>query len=121
MPGRSCNGAQALPSWSVRGALGGWLFALVIVETSRGRDSPTCSFVATDSTSCLPASGRGWVKTLTKIFGQKIDRLERPTSDDRHLGNGFDTHNFSVSLVNFELLHRLGTLPNAMKGCSLAG
>jgi hypothetical protein len=42
----------------------------------------------------------GCVKTLTKIFGQKIDRLE-PTSDDRHLGNGFGTPNFSASLDNF--------------------
>jgi hypothetical protein len=41
------------------------------------------------------------VKTLTKIFDQKIDRLER-TSDDRHLGNGFGTPNFSASLDNFE-------------------
>jgi hypothetical protein len=47
------------------------------------------------------------VKTLTKIFGQIIDRLERHTSDDRHLGNGFGNPNFSASLTNFEFLHRL--------------
>jgi cell fate regulator YaaT (PSP1 superfamily) len=55
----------------------------------------------------LRALCRGCVKTLTKIFGQKIDRLERSTSDDRHLGNGFGTPNFSASLDNFEFLHRL--------------
>jgi hypothetical protein len=57
----------------------------------------------------LTATGRVCVKALTKIFGQKIDRLERHTSDDRHLGNGFGTPNFSASLINFEFLHRLGT------------
>jgi hypothetical protein len=58
----------------------------------------------------LVATARGCVKTLTKIFGQKIDRLERPTSDDRHLGHGFGTPNFSASLDNFEFLHRLAML-----------
>jgi hypothetical protein len=47
------------------------------------------------------------VKTLTKIFGQKIDRIERPTSDDRHLGNGFGTPEFSASPLNLEFSHRL--------------
>jgi hypothetical protein len=47
------------------------------------------------------------VKTLTKIFGQKIGRLKRHTSDDRHLRNGFGTPNFSASLIDFEFLHTL--------------
>jgi tetratricopeptide (TPR) repeat protein len=50
-PVRSCNGAQALPSWSVHSALGSWFLALVILETSRGHDSPAGSFVASDSAS----------------------------------------------------------------------
>ena len=57
--------------------------------------------------SCRPALQRGCVKTLTKIFGQKIDRIERPTSDDRHLGNGFGTPEFSASPLNLEFSHRL--------------
>jgi hypothetical protein len=55
------------------------------------------------------ARDRGCVKTLTKIFGQKSDRLERPTSDDHHLGNGFGTLNFSANLLDSEFLHRLDT------------
>jgi hypothetical protein len=55
----------------------------------------------------IVGSDRACVKTLTKIFDQKIDRFERPSSDDRHLGNGFGTPNFSASLINFGFLHRL--------------
>jgi hypothetical protein len=55
----------------------------------------------------------GCVKTQTKIFGQKIDRLERHTSDDRHLGNGFGTPNFYASLDDFEFLHRLAAQEKA--------
>ncbi len=57
---------------------------------------------------------RGCVKTLTKIFVQKVDRLELSTSDDRHLGNGFGTPSFSASLNYFEFLHRL--CPNRCAG-----
>lgn len=60
----------------------------------------------------MSASGRGCVKTLTKIFDQKSDRIEPPTSDDHHFGNGFGIPNFSASPFDFELLHRLGTLPS---------
>jgi hypothetical protein len=63
----------------------------------------------TCTTYSLPVSRRTCVKTLTKIFGQKIDRLERHPSYDRHLGNGFGTPNFYASLDNFEFLHWLGT------------
>jgi hypothetical protein len=72
--------------------------------------SPVIATNVRSPSSWLSALGRGCVKTLTKIFGQKIDRLERSTSDDRHLGNGFGTPNFSASLDKFEFLHRLGTL-----------
>ena len=47
------------------------------------------------------------MKTLKKIFGQKIDRIERPTSDDRHLGNDFGTPEFSANSLNLEFSHRL--------------
>jgi hypothetical protein len=61
---------------------------------------------------------RGCVKTLTKIFGQKIDRLERHTSDDRHLGDGFGTPNLPASLINCEVLHRLCPLLTVVPGQS---
>jgi len=47
---------------------------------------------------------------LRKSSVKKIDRIERPTSDDRHLGNGFGTPNFFISWLDFEFLQRLGTL-----------
>jgi hypothetical protein len=60
---------------------------------------------------------RGCVKTLMKIFGQKINRLERPTSDDRNLGNGFGTPNFSASLPDFEFSHSLSPLESPDHQC----
>jgi hypothetical protein len=51
-------------------------------------------------------------KNADENLWSKIDRLEHPASDDRHLGNGFGTPNFSASLDNFEFLHRLDTKRN---------
>jgi hypothetical protein len=59
------------------------------------------------------------VKTLTKIFGQKIDRIERPASDDRHLGNGFGTPEFSASPLNLEFSHRLQREESVTSTCFL--
>jgi len=46
-----------------------------------------------------------------KILGQKNDRIERPASADRHLGNSCGTPNSSADLLDFEFLHRLDTYP----------
>ena len=54
--------------------------------------------------------GRGCVKTLAKISDQKVDLTERPTGDDRHLGNGFGTPNFALCRPNSKFSHRLGRL-----------
>ncbi len=64
--------------------------------------------------------GRGCVKTPREIFRKKIDRIEQPTSYDRYLGNGFGTPNFFANLLEFEFLHRLGTMPNVKIGSKLA-
>jgi hypothetical protein len=58
----------------------------------------------------VTALGGGCVKTPLEIFCKKIDRIEQPTSYDRPLGNGFGTPNFFANLLEFEFLHRLGTL-----------
>jgi len=45
---------------------------------------------------------------FAKIHGQRIDLIERPTIDDRHLGNGFGTLNFAENPFNSEFSHSLG-------------
>jgi len=57
--------------------------------------------------------GRGCVKTLAECSGEKLGLIERPTSDDRHLGNGFATPKILVSQREFEFLHNLGTQQSA--------
>jgi hypothetical protein len=79
-----------------------------------------CAFLNDRFPQPWPTSlDRGCLKTLTKIFGQKIDRIDRSTSDDRHRGNGISTPNIYASLLDFEFLHRLGTQPNATNGFCL--
>jgi hypothetical protein len=48
------------------------------------------------------------------IFGavRKVDLVERPTSDDCVLGNGFDTLKSSGFPLRFVFLHTLGREPN---------
>jgi len=65
----------------------------------------------------MTGMGRGCAETLTEIYGQKIDRIERPTSDDRHLWNGFGTSNIFVNRLDFEFLHRLGTAQKTTNDC----
>lgn len=40
-------------------------------------------------------------------FVEKLDPIERPTSDDHVLVNGFGTPNFAAFFSNFEFSHRL--------------
>ena len=76
---------------------------------STRRNRPTRRLDANGLQPCRAASDRGCVKTLTKIFGPKIDLIERPTSDHRHCGNGFGTPNFYACPLNVKFSHRLGT------------
>lgn len=66
--------------------------------------------------SCLKTRAtalcRACEKTLSKKLDQKIDCIERPTSDDHHLANGFDTPNCSASPLDFEFLHWACLLPS---------
>ena len=61
------------------------------------------------------------MKTLAKVYGQIVDRIERPTSDDRHHGNGFGTPNFYASPLNFEFSHRLAALAKPKSSARICG